>query len=143
VATTDQPFASFEERARAVERDGVAAQVAPSLTRWFSPQALAENAWGVRYARESVLRAVPGQVAAAWRAFARLDVAGRLERFTRPSLVVCGGQDASTGPTVMRAMPARIGGSSYVELDGAPHMPTLETPDELAAVLDDFLPRQP
>lgn len=143
VATTDEPFESFAERAAAVEEDGVVAQVAPSLTRWFTPAALAENGWGVRYARECVLRGDPHQVAAAWRSFARMDVAGRLGGTQRPTLVVSGQRDASTGPQVMSRLADRIPGSTYVGLPGAPHMPTLETPELVAAALDRFLPRQP
>ena len=141
-ATTDQPFDSFAERADAVERDGTAAQVATSLTRWFSPEALAENRWGVRYARECVLRADPAQVAAAWRAFSRLDVAGRLRHWERPTLVLCGERDGSTGPLVMQGLAQNVGGATYVQLPGAPHMPTLETPDLVIDALDRFLPRE-
>lgn len=140
-ATTDQAFDSFVGRAEAVERDGVAAQVAPSLTRWFTPQALAENGWGVRYARECVLRGEPRQIAAAWRSFSRLDVAGRLRDWQRPTLVLCGAQDASTGPAVMARLAQNVPGSTYVELSGAPHMPTLETPGLVIEALDAFLPQ--
>jgi 3-oxoadipate enol-lactonase len=59
LATTDYPFEAFEGRARSAERDGMAAQIVPSLTRWFTPEALAVNGWGVRCARKRVLR---GQV---------------------------------------------------------------------------------
>ena len=140
-ATTDRAFASFEQRASAIETDGPAAQVEPSLTRWFTPGALAENSPGVRYARDRVLRGDPVQVAAAWRAFSRIDVEGRLQDLDRPSLVLCGEQDASTGPEVMRPMVARLPGSTYRELPGAPHMPTLETPRLVTEALDRFLPR--
>ncbi len=140
-ATTDRPFASFEQRASAIETDGTAAQVAASLTRWFTPGALAENAWGVRYARDRVLRGDPVQVAAAWRAFSRIDVEGRLRDLERPALVLCGEQDASTGPGAMRPMAARIPGSTYLDFPGAPHMPTLETPHLVTEALDRFLPR--
>ncbi|MGN6300255.1 MAG: alpha/beta fold hydrolase [Angustibacter sp.] len=141
-ATTDHAFDSFVGRAEAVERDGAAAQVAPSLTRWFTPQALAENGWGVRYARECVLRGDVRQVAAAWRSFSRLDVAGRLRGWPRPTLVLCGEQDASTGPAVMTRLADNIPGSTYVELPGAPHMPTLETPGPVVGALDAFLPKR-
>lgn len=140
-ATADQPSDAFVERAAAVEDKGVAAQVAPSLTRWFTPQALAENGWGVRYARECVLRGDPGQVAAAWRAFSRLDVEGRLHSWRRATLVLCGERDASTGPAVMTRLAENVPGSTYVELAGAPHMPTLETPRLVLEALDAFLPR--
>ncbi|HSO38825.1 MAG TPA: alpha/beta hydrolase, partial [Labilithrix sp.] len=140
-ATTDRAFASFEQRASAIETDGPAAQVAGSLTRWFTPEALAQNNSGVRYARDRVLRGNPVQVAAAWRAFARIDVEGKLRDLGRPALVLCGERDASTGPEVMRPMLARIPGSTYLELPGAPHMPTLETPHLVTEALDRFLPR--
>lgn len=143
IATTDEPFDSFAERATAVEKDGVAAQLAASLTRWFTPEGLAENRWGVRYARECVLRSDPNQVAAAWRSFSKLAVAGRLAQGNLPTLVMCGERDASTGPRVMTRLAGRIAGSTYVELPGAPHMPTLETPHLVAQSLDRFLPREP
>jgi 3-oxoadipate enol-lactonase len=140
-ATTDRPFASFEDRAAAVERDGTAAQVAPSLTRWFTPAALAENVAGVRYARECVLRGDPNQVAAAWRAFTTLDTAERIRRFDKPMLVLAGELDASTTPDVMRPIAASVQDARYVEMPGAPHMPTLERPDLVVEALDSFLPR--
>lgn len=140
-ATTGRPFDAFTERAEAVELDGTAAQVGSSLARWFTPEGLAENRWGVRYARECVLRGDPAQVAAAWRSFARLDVAGRLSSGDWPTLVLCGERDASTGPAVMSELASAIPGAAYVELPGAPHMPTLETPELVIAALDRFLPR--
>ena len=45
-ATTDYPFEAFEARARSAETDGMEAQVVPSLTRWFTPAALAADGLG-------------------------------------------------------------------------------------------------
>ena len=141
MATTNRPFESFEARARSVEVDGTAAQVSPSLVRWFTAQALAVNGWGVRYARDSVLRGSPADVAGAWRAFTTLDVAGKLAAFTAPTLVVAGECDASTPPAVMSAIADEIPGARYLELPRTPHMPTLERPELALAALDGFLPR--
>ncbi len=132
---------SFESRATAVEREGSAAQVAPSLSRWFTPAALAENGSGVRYARECVLRGDPRQVAAAWRAFTTLDTADLLPGIDRPALVLAGELDASTPPRVMRPIADALPTATYVEMPGAPHMPTLETPELVLRALDAFLPR--
>jgi 3-oxoadipate enol-lactonase len=142
LATTDQPSDAFEDRARAAETDGMAAQVAPSLTRWFTPTALAVNAWGVRYARESVLRGSPADWAAAWRAFTHLDVRDALERLAVPTLVLAGEEDASTPPDLMRAIADRIPEATFRVIPGAPHMQTLETPGQVAEALDAFLPRR-
>jgi len=66
LASTDRPFDSFEARARSAERDGIEAQVVPSLTRWFTPDALAADLWGVRYAREQIRHGDPNDWAATW-----------------------------------------------------------------------------
>lgn len=129
-ATTDHPFESFMERAAAVERDGMPAKVAPSLLRGFTPASLAENVASVRYARECVRRGDPGQIAAAWRAFAELDITEAIRSYTGPTLVLAGELDAPTTPTVMRQIAASMPGSHYQEMparrtcpprDQAPH----------------------
>lgn len=142
LATTDFPFQAFEARARSGEVDGMAAQVVPSLTRWFTGDALAANGWAVRYARERVLRGFPEDWAAAWRAFMSLDVQGRLANFPAPVLVLAGEKDVSTTPEIMSAIAERIPGSVYQVLPGTPHMQSLEQPDLVAAALDDFLPAE-
>jgi 3-oxoadipate enol-lactonase len=139
LATTDFPFAAFEDRARSGEDDGMEAQVIPSLTRWFTPEDLAVNGWGVRYSRERVRRTDPGDWAAAWRSFKGLDVQGRLATFPAPTLILAGELDASTTPEMMAAIAERIPGSIYRELPGTPHMQTLSKPDHVAAALDEFL----
>lgn len=140
LATTDYPFDAFEARARSAEADGMEAQVVPSLTRWFTPAALATDPWGVRYAREQVRRGDPESWAASWRAFAGLDVQGRLAAFPAPVLVLAGEADASTTPEIMAGIAARIPGATHEQLPGVPHMQTLERPEVVAAALDRFLP---
>ncbi|MGR6914419.1 alpha/beta fold hydrolase [[Actinomadura] parvosata] len=140
LGTTDHAFEAFEGRARSAEEEGMAAQIVPSLTRWFTPAALAVNGPGVRYARELVLRADPADWAAAWRAFKGVDVQGRLAGFEPPTLVLAGELDASCTPEIMKALAGRIPGATYQELPGTPHMMSLERPDLVAAALDAFLP---
>lgn len=140
LATTDFPFDAFEARARSGEVDGMEAQIVPSLTRWLTPDALALDGWGVRYARELVRRGDTADWAAAWRAFETLDVQGRLEAFEPPTLVLSGARDASTTPEIMSAIGKRIPSSVYRELPDTPHMQTLEQPALVADALDEFLP---
>jgi 3-oxoadipate enol-lactonase len=140
LATTDQAFDVFEGRARSAETDGMAAQVIPSLTRWFTPAALAANAWGVRYARECVLRGEPADWAGAWRAFQHFEVRERLGALDLPALALDGELDASAPPGLMAAIAERIPGAVYRRLPGAPHMQTLETADLVADALEEFLP---
>ncbi|MGI5420801.1 alpha/beta fold hydrolase [Actinomadura luteofluorescens] len=140
LATTDHAFDAFEGRARSGEDDGMEAQIVPTLTRWFTPAALATDPWGVRYARERIRRLDSADWAAAWRAFKGLDVQGRIAGKDFPTLVLASEADASTTPEIMSGIAERIPGSTYRELPGTPHMQTLERPDLVAAALDDFLP---
>lgn len=140
LATTDHPFETFEARARSGEVDGMPEQVVPSLTRWFTPAALALDGWGVRYARERVLRDTSTDWAAAWRAFKGLDVQGKLADFAPPTLVLAGELDASTTPEIMAGIHHRIPGSTFQRLPGTPHMQTLEQAQLVARALGDFLP---
>jgi 3-oxoadipate enol-lactonase len=140
LATGDQPAPeAFEDRARAAETEGMAALMPSTLLRWFTPEALAANGWGVRYAREHILRADPADWAASWRAFKTLDVQGKLSAFEAPALVVSGQADVSATPELMRGIAERIPGSRYDELPNAPHMLSLECPDLVAGVLADFI----
>lgn len=131
---------AFESRARAGETEGMNAQIAPTLTRWFTPEALADNAWGVRYARERIRCFDPADWAATWRAYKTLDVRDRLRDFPAPTLVVAGELDAAAPPTFMSGVAERIPGSVYRELPRAPHMQSLEQSGPLADILDAFLP---
>ncbi|WP_395695664.1 alpha/beta fold hydrolase [Nocardioides sp.] len=142
MATTNVAFEAFEGRARSIEDQGMAAQVAPSLVRWFTADALAVNGWGVRYARDAVLRHDPEHAAAAWRAFKTIDVKGRNRGFGAPTLVLAGESDASTTPQVMSGIAADIAGAQYAEMPGTPHMPTLERPELVVKALNAFLPRE-
>ncbi|HEY4018542.1 MAG TPA: alpha/beta fold hydrolase [Pseudonocardiaceae bacterium] len=141
LATTDQPFDAFADRAYAAEEEGMTAQIAPTLTRWFTPAGLAVNGWGVRYAREQVQRADVTDWAGAWRAFIDFPVRERYATLTMPALVLAGGADVSTDPDLMRGMAHRLPDARFQELPGAPHMLTLEAADQVIAALDEFLPR--
>lgn len=140
LATTDHPSDVFEGRAAAAEKEGMAAQVVPALTRWFTPSALAVNDWAVRYARECVLRGSVTDWAGAWRAFRHFDVQEGLSRLDLPVLVLAGELDASTTPALMSEIANRIPGARFRELPGAPHMQSLETPDLVTQALNEFLP---
>jgi len=142
LGTTDHAFPSFESRARSGEVDGMDAQIVPSLTRWFTPDALAVNGPTVRYAREQVRRTYTEDWAGAWRAFLDIDVQDRLADFPAPVLVLAGELDASCTPEIMTGIAKRIPGSTYRELPGVPHMMTLESPTEVTQALDEFLTAQ-
>lgn len=142
LATTDRAFPEvFEQRAAGAEADGMAAQVDESLTRWFTPEALAADTAGVRYARACLLAMRPADWAASWRSMKDLDAQGKLRDFAAPALVVAGSVDVSGPTAVLRQVADGIPGAVFRELPGVPHLQTLERAELISGVLDDFLPR--
>ena len=113
----------------------MAAQLAPTLARWFTPAALAENGWAVEYAHRCVLRANVADWAATWRALADVDTIDRLGEIAVPTRVIAGERDPSTPPELMREIADRIPGASFHVVAGGPHMLSLERPAELALVI--------
>lgn len=129
----------MEERARAVEQDGIAAVVEPTLQRWFSRTALANPAHeGVAYAREKLLSADPVTFAAAWRAIGEHDVVERLREIKAPVTVVSGSSDASVSPEALELFRAGLPRSRFEIVDG-PHMLPLERPGVVRAVIQSHL----
>ncbi|MEU4390126.1 alpha/beta hydrolase [Kribbella sp. NPDC023855] len=61
--------------------------------------------------------------------------------FTRPSLILCGRQDSSTGYADQYPLLPHYPRASYVVLDGAGHNLQIEQPALLAALIDDWLTR--
>jgi 3-oxoadipate enol-lactonase len=63
-------------------------------------------------------------------------------RIRTPVLVVAGKEDATFPVPETRVMAEAIPGSSFVVIDGAAHLAALEVPDQVNALVDDFLTQQ-
>lgn len=70
---------------------------------------------------------------------ARPDSSEVLRRTSVPALVVVGQEDALTPPAVARQLAGLLRQARYVELEGAGHLPNLETPDAFNGALLSFL----
>ncbi|HYM57556.1 MAG TPA: alpha/beta hydrolase [Solirubrobacteraceae bacterium] len=122
----------YLERAVVAEREGMEALVVPTLTRWFSDEAVAVDDWPVRYARRCIAEARVEYWAAAWRGLAEIDTLERLGSIAAPTHVIAGEDDRSTSPDQMRQIADRIPGSRFTVIPGAPHLAALELPDAVA-----------
>lgn len=145
ITTASMAQPSWLTRAtRAEEATSVLPLLPETIIRWFSPEAIAANAWGVRYARACIENISVSDWAIAWNAMGRLDTRSRIHQVQCPVLVVCGAQDASTGPLHMKALVDQINGAKktalakYAELDPGRHMVALEQSTALSKVLIAF-----
>ncbi|MCR6482321.1 alpha/beta fold hydrolase [Amycolatopsis sp. OK19-0408] len=142
MAAPDRPMPeAFEERARIAETGGMAPLVEPTLERWFTPDALAADTDGVRYARECVATFDPATWASIWRGYGGLDVYERLRDLPAPAFALAGAADASIPVEGMAAIATRVG-AKFAVVPGAPHIQTLECPEAVADALAGFLPAE-
>lgn len=116
-----------------------AAGAVPTLTRWFTPEGLAADGWGVRYARERLRRADPAD-RSAWSARLTRDARGRPAAFDGPTLLLSGERDRSVHAEQMAAFAARVPTAAHRLLPGVPHQLTLEDPAPVTEALNGFLP---
>ena len=132
------PRAELAARATDAEQQGMEAQVAKSIIRWFLPESIAEDLWMVRYARNRVRRTRPEEWAAAWRAMAELDVTEQAPNIEMPVLVLSGTRDLSSTPELMKATAAVYKHSEFVSIEGGTHMMPMEQSAATASALVAF-----
>jgi 3-oxoadipate enol-lactonase len=110
-------------------------QLAGTLTRWFTPEWLALNGWGVRYARERMLRGMVENYAGAWRAIADPHIFERLHEIKVATKLIAAELDKGATVDVMREMAKKIQKAKMQVIEGAAHMVSLMRPAELAEAM--------
>lgn len=73
---------------------------------------------------------------------ARIDGRELLAGFARPTLVLCGENDAITPPALSREIAGLVPGARLVELPGCGHLAPLERPAEVTAAMREWLLRR-
>lgn len=127
----------WDERIAAVEAGGCAAIAEGAMERWFSPAFRATPAlapW------RNMLERTPGEAwAATARAIRDADLTADGPLIAVPTLAVAGELDGSTPPAVVEAMARAIPGAAFHVVPGVGHLPCVEAPAALAALLGPFL----
>ena len=126
---------AYLQRAHDAEKRGVEPQIATTLPRWFTPEWLAVNGWGVRYTRERILRAMVENWAGAWRAIAEPHIFERLHEIKVATRFIAAELDKSATVDSMREMAKKIHKAKLHVIEGASHMASLMRPAELADAL--------
>jgi 3-oxoadipate enol-lactonase len=131
----------LRERGLMAERDGMQAILEPTLTRWFTPDFLSNEA--VERVRKRLLADEVAGWSAGWHAIAGLDATPHLGGLEVPTLVIAGELDAATPAAVAEATIARvIPGADFTVLPGAPHMMQIECEAAYTEAVAGFLLRR-
>ena len=128
----------WDDRIRAVREKGIAAMADAVMERWFTPAFRRERADFPLY-RNMLTRTTPGGYAGTCAAIRDTDLRESTGRLSLPCLAVCGDQDGATPPDLVRETAALIPGSRFELIRGAGHIPCVEQPEALGALIAGFL----
>jgi 3-oxoadipate enol-lactonase len=131
-------YASWTERAAAVERHGVASIASAVVARWLTPAYAAAHPEHVA-ALVAMLSATPqAGYAANCLAVRDNDLRAEVARILAPTLIVSGSEDLPTPPADGRFLAAHIPGARYVERPAA-HLSNQELPAQYAMLVREIL----
>jgi 3-oxoadipate enol-lactonase len=130
---------TWRERIGAVEAGGIEAIGDSVMLRWFTADYRGKYPDMMAGWRAMLTRTPKDGYLAACRAIRDADLTEGAKRIRVPALVVVGDQDASTPPALAREMVALIPGAKLEIVKGAGHLPCIERPDALRALIEAHL----
>lgn len=129
--------AMWHARVEQIRAGGLAAIAPAVLERWFAP-AFRETV-ECRLWQTMLTRCDADGYIACCAAIAAADLTPDLPRIQVPALVVAGGLDGATPPEQVLATARSIAGVRTGLIEEAGHLPAIEAPGKLAAMINDFL----
>lgn len=109
------------------------------MERWFSPGFRRERPDELAGWRNLFLRTDAGGYAATCATLRDTDLTAELGAVTAPTLVIAGDADLATPIDLVRGCAEAIPGARFEILPGAGHIPSIERPEALTALIADFL----
>src|SRR4029077_3675254 len=103
------------------QKNGMQAEVEPTISRWFPPETLKANPPHLDVLRKMVLTTPVDGFAGCSAALANHDYRTGMKSVKNPVLYLCGEKDGNN-TAVMRTMQQEFPASKYVELSGAGHI---------------------
>ena len=129
----------WRERISAIEEGGIEVIADGVMQRWFTPAFRApDNAEFAGYRNMLTRQPVAGYVATC-AAIREADFAEAAPRIGVPTLCIVGDQDGSTPPDLVLALARLIPNARYEVIAGAGHIPCVEQPEALQAIMRSFL----
>lgn len=129
----------MSQRAATVEARGMAAAVDAVLAAALGPTTHATNPALVSLQRALLLENDPRAYAAATRAVVEIDVAAQLPRVKCPALLVFGAEEKVAPLPAQQQLKRSLPQAQVRAIPHAGHLPFIERPAEVAAVLMEFL----
>lgn len=130
---------TWNARIRAVSENGIASISAMVLERWFTPQFRSPSNPLFSGMRNMLERQPAAGYAGTCAAIRDTDFTDKARALRVPVMCVVGEEDGATPPALVKELAGLVAGSRYEVIGGAGHIPCVEQPDKLAALMRDFL----
>lgn len=131
--------AMWNQRIAAVQDGGLAAIAGPVMERWFSERFRLEQADALTGWRNMFLRMPVHGYAGTCATLRDADLREAIGGIDIPTLVVVGEQDQSTPVGLVRGVAEAIAGAQFATIPDCGHIPSIEQPQALAALMTNFL----
>lgn len=143
VATTSRTppegQATWEQRIEAIRKDGMEAQVQPTLERWLSPEFRSRDPETTKWVAD-MIRTTPvaGMIGCA-RGIQGLDYVDQLGRIALPTLIIAGEKDPGAPVAASEAIHRVIKGSQLAVIPNCQHQIPIEAADRFNRTVNEFL----
>ncbi|WFE75609.1 3-oxoadipate enol-lactonase [Roseinatronobacter sp. S2] len=132
------PEQMWTDRIKAVHDNGIAPLADGVLARWFAPAFHRDHAGQLAVWRNMLCRTTRDGYAGCCAAIAGADLTEATRALDLPAIAMAGSEDGATPPELVRAT-ADLMGAPFHLIDGAGHLPCVENPARVAALIATFL----
>ncbi|MEQ8968367.1 MAG: 3-oxoadipate enol-lactonase [Azospirillaceae bacterium] len=129
----------WSQRIADVRDKGLAAMADTILERWFSPAFRESRPGELALWRNMLARTTPEGYAAVCAAIREADLSEAARGIAVPTLCVAGTLDGSTPPETVAGLAEIVPGARLETIEGVGHIPCVEAPDRLGALVTGFL----
>jgi 3-oxoadipate enol-lactonase len=133
--------AGWSQRIETVNQQGMPGIVPMVVERYLSEDFRRANPAFTQALRETLLRSDPAGYAACCHGLRDVNWTDRLREIRVPTLVIAGGKDVGTPPSMAKAIAERISGAALHQIDGAAHLSVAEAPAEFEQQVRSLLAR--
>jgi 3-oxoadipate enol-lactonase len=134
---------SWNARIAMVEAKGIQAVVEGVLEVWFTPAFHSTRSAELAGCRNMLTRQALAGYVGTCAAVRDVDFTDIARRVAVPTLCVVGDQDGSTPPDLVRSLADLVPGARFETIHDAAHIPCIEQPDALTALIRDFVASLP
>lgn len=129
----------WNKRIESIQAQSLEAMGEAILSRWFSQNYVQSNPASYRAYFNMLTRMPVLGYLAACEALRDADLGSQVQEITARTLAICGSEDISTPPDLMRSWVSRLPSAHLEIIEGAGHLVCIERPKQFANLIQTFL----